>query len=208
MDSYLTIAGATASELKVLNSRFLGFAWPVQTLDAFAQHLETAKKRHYDATHHCFAWRLGTDGTMFRSSDDGEPSGSAGKRILASIDRLQLTEIGVVVVRYFGGVKLGVGGLGKAYSEAAVLVLESASVVRRYRMLRFAIRFPYDLTSQVHYAIERIGAVILTREYGESSVYTVEIRASLGEELRRVVLDATQRSATIEEVPGHSASTT
>lgn len=208
MDSYLTIAAAATSEWKVQNSRFLASAWPLREAASFSPQLEALKKRHYDATHHCYAWRIGLDGTQFRFSDDGEPSGTAGKRILGSIDRLQLTDTGIVVVRYFGGVKLGVGGLAKAYSDAADLVLEQAEIVRRYLMRRFLLRFPYDITSQVHYAVERAGAAILDRAYLEHTEYTVEIRASLAEELRQALLDATNRAATVEDAPGYSASTT
>jgi uncharacterized YigZ family protein len=202
MDSYLTIDAAASAELKIQNSRFLAGALPIADAAAFATQLEALRRQHYDATHHCFAWRLGMDGTQFRFSDDGEPSGTAGKRILGSIDRLQLTDVAVTVVRYFGGVKLGVGGLSKAYADAADLVLAQASIVRRYLMQRFVLRFPYDSTSQVHYAIERAGANILTREYLEHAQYTVEIRASLAGDLQRLLLDATNRTAVIEELPG------
>ena len=199
-DSFLTITGKAHAELKEQNSRFLAFAFPLDAPASFAVKLDDLRKQYHDATHHCFAWRAGTDRAAFRFSDDGEPSGSAGKRILSAIDHRELTNTAIVVVRYFGGVKLGVGGLSKAYAEAAALVLDKAHIERRYVLHSYRVRFPYDLTSQAHYAIEKMGAVIISREYLESPIYTVSIRASLAQALLDALAEATQRSAIAERI--------
>jgi uncharacterized YigZ family protein len=197
-DSFLTITARVNVELKVQNSRFLAFAFPLDAPASFSAIIDGFRKQFHDASHHTFAWRIGMDRAAFRFSDDGEPSGTAGKRILASIDHRDLTNAGIVVVRYFGGVKLGVGGLSKAYAEAADLVLERAAIERQYLLRTFRVSFPYELSSQAHYALEKTGAVIIDREYLESPVYTVSIRASLASALLDALAEATQRSAMVE----------
>lgn len=178
-DSFQTIAEREVTEIKITGSRFLSYAIPCGDAEAFSAALETLRKEHYNATHHCFAWRFGYDGTEFRYSDDGEPSGTAGKRILGAIDRLGLTDLGIVVVRYFGGTKLGVGGLARAYTDAADAVLERCAVERRYLTDILHITFPYDVTSQVHHVLEQHGVEVLDRAYLDDTRYTIRLRRSL-----------------------------
>ncbi|MBN1449276.1 MAG: YigZ family protein [Bacteroidetes bacterium] len=177
-DSYRTIAAAAETEIKILGSRFLSYAKPVPSGDAFLSFLGELRTMHHSATHHCFAWRMGMDREDFRYSDDGEPSGTAGKRILGSIDREGLTDVGIVVVRYFGGTKLGVGGLARAYSDAADAVLAACRIEERFITDDLAIVFPYDMTSQVHHVIELHDVEVLEREYLDDTRYTVRIRLS------------------------------
>ena len=177
-DSYRTIAAPEDTEIKILGSRFLSYAVPVAEGKEFLAFLETLKKEHYNATHHCFAWRIGFDGEDFRYSDDGEPGGTAGKRILGSIDREELTDTGIVVVRYFGGTKLGVGGLARAYSDAADAVLARCRIVTRYVTEDLAVVFPYDMTSQVHHVIELHDVEVLDRHYLEDTRYDLRVRLS------------------------------
>lgn len=177
-DSYRTIAAPEDTEIKILGSRFLSYAVPVSEGEEFLAFLESLKREHYNATHHCFAWRIGFNGEDFRYSDDGEPSGTAGKRILGSIDREQLTETGIVVVRYFGGTKLGVGGLARAYSDAADAVLTRSRIETRYVTVDLSITFPYDMTSQVHHVIEMHDVDVLDRRYLEDTSYDVRVRLS------------------------------
>jgi uncharacterized YigZ family protein len=192
-DAYLTIAERQETEIKILASRFLSYAIPVRTLESFLTSLEELRKRHYDATHHCFACRAGYDGASFRFSDDGEPSGTAGKRILGAIDRHHLTDMGIVVVRYFGGTKLGVGGLARAYTDAAESVLTSCTIETRYLTDEFAIVFPYDVTSQVHHTIEGHEAEIISRNWQETAEYSIRVRRSRREQLLRDFDELTQR---------------
>ena len=177
-DSYRTIATSKKTEIKIQGSRFLSYALPVSSGDAFLDFLETLKKEHYNATHHCFAWRIGFGGEDFRYSDDGEPSGTAGKRILGSIDREGLTDTGIVVVRYFGGTKLGVGGLARAYSDSADAVLGVCRVETRHVTEDLTLAFPYDMTSQVHHVIEMHEVEVLNRRYLEDTRYAVRVRLS------------------------------
>ena len=129
--SYRTISNIATAEFKDKNSRFLAFAYPILTADDFKPHLDALKKEHFKARHHCFAYRLGYDGTNFRANDDGEPSGSAGRPILGQIDSFALTDTAVIVVRYFGGTLLGVPGLIHAYKTATQMALQNAEIVEK-----------------------------------------------------------------------------
>ncbi|RKD90133.1 IMPACT family protein [Mangrovibacterium diazotrophicum] len=142
-DSYLTIAQACEGLFKDKGSKFLAYAYPVETEDEIKEHIQNLKKEHYSARHHCYAWRLGADKTQFRANDDGEPSSTAGKPILGQIQRLDLTNILVVVVRYFGGTLLGVSGLINAYRAAAADALEQAEIVEQLVEIAFWVEFDY-----------------------------------------------------------------
>jgi uncharacterized YigZ family protein len=196
-DSYQTIAAREDSEIKIAGSRFLSYAIPCTEVDTFTTALEALRKEHYNATHHCFAWRIGYEGTEFRYSDDGEPGGTAGRRILGSIDRLGLTDLGIVVVRYFGGTKLGVGGLSRAYTDAADAVLARCAVERRYLTDTLLLDFPYDVTSQVHHVLETHGVDILDRAYLDATRYTVRVRRSLRARVLEELDTFTERRVTI-----------
>ena len=148
-DSFLTIEKAAEGLYKDKGSKFLAYAFPVETEDEVKELVQLLKKEHYSARHHCYAWRLGADKTRFRTNDDGEPSSTAGKPILGQIIRFDLTNILIVVVRYFGGTLLGVSGLINAYREAAADVLANAVIVERLVELGFQIEFDYSLMNQV-----------------------------------------------------------
>ncbi len=196
-DAYLTIAARKETEIKILGSRFLSYATPCGSIGEFMDFLENLRKTHYDATHHCFACRTGYDGGAFRFSDDGEPGGTAGKRILGSMDRLSLTDMGIVVVRYFGGTKLGVGGLARAYGDAANAVLEQCTVETRFLTDTFILSFPYDMTSQVHHALDKHAAEVVDRKWLDQAEYTVRVRRSHREQLLTDIAEFTQRLAAV-----------
>ena len=118
-DTYLTLEAAAEAASRERSSKFLAYAYPVRTEEEIREHLDALRKRHFDATHHCYAWRLGPRGERYRTNDDGEPSGTAGKPILGQLLSAEVTDCLIVVVRYFGGTKLGVPGLIAAYREAA-----------------------------------------------------------------------------------------
>ena len=130
-DSYLTVEGNAEAIFKEKSSKFLCYAYHVESEEEITAHLEVLRKRYYDATHHCYAWRLGPFGEKFRANDDGEPSSTAGKPILGQLLSREITNCLIVVVRYFGGTKLGVPGLISAYKESAAAVLDEAKVVER-----------------------------------------------------------------------------
>ena len=131
MEVYFTIEKTATAEFKERGSKVLAYAWPVKTADQVKECLQEVKKEHPKATHHCFAYRLGTDGLQFRANDDGEPSGTAGKPILGQIDSKQLTDVLVVVVRYFGGTLLGAPGLINAYKMSTAMVLQLIPAVQK-----------------------------------------------------------------------------
>jgi uncharacterized YigZ family protein len=146
---YYTIEVAGMAEVKERGSKFIAYAYPLKMKEVFKERLNETKKDHPKATHHCFAYRLGLDGNNFRVSDDGEPSGTAGRPILGQIDSRKLTDVLVVVVRYFGGTLLGVPGLISAYKSAAALVLQTVPVVPKNVEEEFGIEFDYTMMSEV-----------------------------------------------------------
>lgn len=143
-DSFLTIEKPSKGLFKDKGSRFLSFAFPVGNEEEIKLILEETRKQYHDARHHCYAWRLGADMQHFRSNDDGEPTNSAGKPILGQIQSFQLTNVLVIVVRYFGGTLLGVGGLIQAYKQASHEALQSANIIKQYQYVSYLIDFKYD----------------------------------------------------------------
>lgn len=147
--SFKTILGASEGHYREKGSRFLGFAFPVSTETEIRDHLSRLQKKYFDARHHCYAWRLGPAGTLFRAHDAGEPNHSAGDPILGQIRSKDLTDVLVVVVRYFGGVKLGVGGLITAYRSAAEDTLNHAEIVEKEVMKVITVLYDYANTPDV-----------------------------------------------------------
>lgn len=143
--TYKTIASTTQAEFKDKGSRFIAFAYPIQTLEEVKQYVSILREEHHKARHWCYAYRLGVDGTQFRANDDGEPAGSAGRPILGQIDSAGLTDVLVIVVRYFGGTLLGVPGLIHAYKTAAAEALTVAEVIEKNveKMVWLRCEYPY-----------------------------------------------------------------
>ena len=143
-DTYKSIAEPAEGRFKDNGSRFIALAYPVETEDEIKEIVQRLKKEYHDARHHCYAWRLGLDGEPWRANDDGEPSGSAGRPILGQIDSAGLSDILVVVVRYFGGIKLGIPGLIRAYKTSTADALASARVIEKVAGRWYTLHFPYD----------------------------------------------------------------
>ena len=154
-DYYFTIEKESVAEFKDRGSRFLAYAFPVSSADSFKKRLRELKVEHPKAVHHCFAYRIGTDGNNFRSSDDGEPSGSAGRPILGQIDSKELTNTAIVIVRYFGGTLLGVPGLINAYKTSASFALQLTPVVKKSILLSYQLQFDYTLMNEVMTIIKK-----------------------------------------------------
>jgi uncharacterized YigZ family protein len=148
-DQYRTIASTGQGEFRDRGSRFLGFAFPVEDEKEIRAKILELKKKYHDARHHCYAWRLGSAMERYRVNDDGEPSGSAGQPIFGQIQAGELTQVLVVVVRYFGGTLLGVGGLIRAYRAAAAAALEQAGSVEKKVEQSLELNFPYPQTNAV-----------------------------------------------------------
>ena len=160
---YYTIESPAVTELKERGSRFIAHAYPLVSVEAFKLHLADLKKLHPKATHHCFAYRLGLDANNFRSSDAGEPSGTAGKPILGQIDSKQLTDTLVVVVRYFGGTLLGVPGLIGAYKSSAALVLQLTPVIQKPIVLTYYLQFDYTQMNDVMQIIRQYQCTVISQ---------------------------------------------
>ncbi len=163
-DFYTTIERPSSAEFKDRGSKFIAFAFPIETVDDFKKELQVLKKDHPKAVHHCFAYRIGTDGNNFRSSDDGEPSGTAGKPILGQIDSKGLTNVAIIVVRYWGGTLLGVPGLITAYKTAAALTLQVTPVVERQIEVNYSIEFDYTLMNEVMLLMKQFNCNIISNE--------------------------------------------
>lgn len=201
-DSYLTIAARVQAEIKIERSRFIGTAVPVVSRANAEEEYGRIRKQYYDATHNCFAFVAGrgTEQT-FRYSDDGEPSGTAGKQIHESITSRNLTDVLVVVTRYYGGVKLGTGGLSRAYRESANAALDQAKVIERFLMRTCRLAFSHEQVSTVMRVLSEFGLKPLATDYGEQVELTVEIRLGLYENLRKTIMDRTHgkiKVATLE----------
>lgn len=163
-DTYHTLDKTGFAEFKERGSRFLAYAYPISDAEAFKQLLAELKKEHPKAVHHCFAYRLGFDQNNFRASDDGEPSGTAGKPILGQIDSKQLTNTLIVVVRYFGGTLLGVPGLINAYKTAASMVLQVTPIVQKPIEVNYQLQFDYTRMNEVMLIVKQFGCTVLQQE--------------------------------------------
>ncbi|HMU10337.1 MAG TPA: YigZ family protein [Ferruginibacter sp.] len=163
-DFYFTIEKPSSAEFKDRGSKFIAYAFPVETADDFKKELQVLKKEHPKAVHHCFAYRIGTDGNNFRSSDDGEPSGTAGKPILGQIDSKGITNAAVIVVRYWGGTLLGVPGLINAYKTAVSLALQTTPIVQRQVEVVYSIEFDYTRMNEVMMIIKQFNCTIISNE--------------------------------------------
>ncbi len=164
-DTYRTIDASSEEILyKEKNSKFYGYAFPVSKEEEIKIHLEHLKKRHFGAVHFCYAYQIGTDNITFRANDDGEPSNSAGMPIYGQIQSFELTNVLVVVVRFFGGIKLGVGGLISAYKTAAQMTLEASAIIEKTINIRFVITFDYKNINKIMRIIKEKNLEIISQK--------------------------------------------
>lgn len=161
---YNTIEKEASAEYKDRGSRFIAYAFPISSTDDFKKRLKALKEEHPKAVHHCFAYRIGTDGNNFRAGDDGEPSGSAGKPILGQLDSKEVVNTAVVVVRYFGGTLLGVPGLINAYKTVTSLALQMTPIVQKPILVEYELQFDYTLMNEAMMVVKRFNAVVLVNE--------------------------------------------
>jgi uncharacterized YigZ family protein len=161
---YNSIARASEAVFKDRGSKFLAYAFPVETAEEFKTCLQRVKKEHPKASHHCFAYRIGTDGNNFRSSDAGEPSGTAGKPILGQIDSREVTNTGIIVVRYFGGTLLGVPGLIHAYKSAASMALQVTPILQKAVETKYDLQFDYTQMNEIIHVIKSWKGTVYKQE--------------------------------------------
>ncbi|MCM1292216.1 MAG: IMPACT family protein [Bacteroides sp.] len=193
MSEYRTIAAPAQASMREKMSKFIAFAFPAETADDARRQIAAVANDYHDARHVCWAYMLGADCSEFQWTDNGEPSGTAGKPILGQIRSLGLTNVAVAVVRYFGGIKLGTSGLIAAYRESARLVLEEAEKVTRYEMAGIDLTFPYLAMNDVMRTVKDPEIRIANQEFDNTCRMTLEIRADHADSLR-------QRLSDIDEV--------
>jgi len=179
--SYQTVQNKGSGLFKEKGSKFLSFAFPVKSEADAKTHVDQLRKEYHDARHHCFAWVIGADRSQFRASDDGEPNHTAGDPILGQIKSRGLTNVLVVVVRYFGGVKLGVSGLIVAYRTAAHEALEKAGIIEKEITQELSIRYEYAYTPEVMRLIKDFELNIVSQDFQSDCYISAKIKLKLKE---------------------------
>ena len=182
-DTFYTLGGEAEALYKDKGSKFLAYGYPVTCEEEIKGRLDALRKRYYDATHHCYAWRLGPKGESFRANDDGEPSSTAGRPILGQMLSREVTDALIVVVRYFGGTKLGVPGLIEAYKRSAALVLENAEIEQRTVDVQTTIRFSYLAMNDVMRIVKELQPQIIAQQFDNLCTMVLTIRESRAGEL-------------------------
>lgn len=178
-DAYKTIEKPSEETLfKDRNSKFFGYAFPVLNEDDVKESIETLKKKHHSARHFCYAWQFGAETIRFRANDDGEPNNSAGMPIYGQIQAFEVTNILIVAVRYFGGTKLGVGGLINAYRNSAQLALEASEIVEKTIDIHFQLQFSYDLMNKVMRIVKEKQLNITSQKLELNCQYIISVRKS------------------------------
>lgn len=201
-DVYRSVARRAVREIKVKGSRFLAEAMQVSDDADAERQIDLIRRRNHAATHHCTAYRTGAKGDLLRFNDDGEPGGTAGQPILRQIEGRGLTNTLVIVTRYFGGTKLGTGGLIRAYSEAASEVLDAAGITEHVISERLSVSFEYDDTSPAMHVINRFNAEVINSNYSERTVLTVAVPRSRVAGFRQAFVDILGGRGTLEGSTG------
>jgi uncharacterized YigZ family protein len=183
-DQYLSIAAESQGLYKEKGSRFIALAIPLESVDDVKPLLDRIKKEYHDARHHCYAYKVGKNQPDYRFNDDGEPSGTAGKPIFGQIESFGMTNILIVVVRYFGGIKLGTGGLIQAYRAASRDALDNAKVITKTIMIGFSLHFPYLILNDVMRIVKEEGLKITEQDFSEEGKMNLMVRKGRFEAVR------------------------
>ncbi len=185
-DTYKTIEKQSQGYFKDKGSKFFAFAWPVQNEDEVKEILTGIKKEHHSARHHCYAWRIGTENISFRANDDGEPSSTAGKPILGQLQSFDVTNILLVVVRYFGGTLLGVSGLINAYKSAAADALNNSEIIEKLIESNYILDFTYNELNDVMQIVKSENLNVLKTQFEEKCRLFFSVRKSEEEKIYRI----------------------
>ncbi|TPN82093.1 IMPACT family protein [Aquimarina algicola] len=187
LDTYKTIKSSGKEVLfKDRNSKFYGYAFPIKTEEDVKNIISELKKQHHTARHHCYAWQIGTENKRYRSNDDGEPSNSAGQPIFGQIQSFEITNVLVVIVRYFGGVKLGVGGLINAYRTSAAMAIEASEIIEKTINKDFVIIFEYKDMNKVMRIIKDYDLKIIKQELELSCKIYISVRKKFVDKIKDV----------------------
>lgn len=184
MDTFKTIQDAAEGLFTEKKSKFISYAIPVKSVEDVKTELEKYRKEYYDARHVCWAYMLGAERNEFRSNDDGEPSGTAGKPILGQINSNELTDILILVVRYFGGIKLGTSGLIVSYREAASEAIAASEIIEKTVDIDIRFKFEYPFMNDVMKVVKDLEPVILEQQYDMDCIMELRIRKALFEQLK------------------------
>ena len=184
-DTYSTISKPSKEVLfKDRGSKFFGYAFPITITEEVKSNIEDLKQLHSNAGHFCYAYEIGIDGTNYRYSDDGEPGNSAGAPIYGQLQSFDVTNVLIVVVRYFGGTKLGVGGLRNAYKTTAKMALDESDIVEKVITQNYKVEFGYDLMNEVMRLIKSLNLNIINQEMNERCIITFEVKLSDAENMK------------------------
>lgn len=181
-DTYLTIEKSTEAIFKDKGSKFLAFAYPVENDQQIKEILNQLKKEHHTANHHCYAYRLGADKMNFRANDDGEPNNTAGKPILGQIQSNDLTNVLIVVVRYFGGTLLGVSGLINAYKNSAADVIKASTIIEKQILFNYTIQFYFEHLNDVMKLLKQLDCKITSQQFDNNCEMSFSIRKANSEQ--------------------------
>lgn len=201
-DSYLTIERESIAEIKVKGSRFIAATFLVDSVESAAEKLQLVRKKEYSATHNCYAYLVGIDSKtkQFKYSDDGEPNGTAGKPIYDVVNGSGLTNILVVVTRYFGGTKLGTGGLVKAYGESAKETVMKSGVKENFLTDKFKIVIEFSLYDRLLLLINRLNIKVIYSDFSEKVTMQIEIRKSLSDKFHEELTELSSGKAEIDQI--------
>ncbi|EQB37490.1 hypothetical protein M948_02795 [Virgibacillus sp. CM-4] len=198
LDNYFTVKKQGNDEIIIQKSRFIGYVKRVETEQEAQAFIQGIKKKHHDATHNCSAYLIGEHDQIQKANDDGEPSGTAGVPILEVLKKQQLKDTVVVVTRYFGGIKLGAGGLIRAYGNTTTQAIKTTGVIQRQRMQGFSITVDYTLSGKLEHALRQSEHIVETINYSDKVEFIVYV--TIGEEhtFKEMIIELTSDQATIQ----------
>ncbi|WP_077319984.1 YigZ family protein [Virgibacillus proomii] len=199
LDKYFTVKHQGMNELVIQKSRFIGYVKRVETEEEAQAFIQEIKKKHFDATHNCSAYLIGEHDQIQKANDDGEPSGTAGIPILEVLKKQQLKDTAVVVTRYYGGIKLGAGGLIRAYGNTTSQAIKATGVVKRQRMQGFSIIVDYTLSGKLEHAFRQSNYILKTINYTDKVEFIVYVEVGQEKEFREFIVDHTNAQAEITE---------
>ena len=199
MQSYKTVKQYGEGEIEEKKSRFLGKIKPVETEEEAVAFIESIKKQYWDARHNCYAFIIGEHSESIRCSDEGEPSGTAGKPMLEVLQNNGLKNVVAVVTRYFGGTLLGTGGLVRAYTQATQAALEEAQIATMTLMSVLTVQTDYNAIGKIKYMFAQADTLIMGEEYGVDVAVTIAVPVAEKEAMQKKIIEATNGKATIEE---------
>jgi len=180
-DQYLTIKEPSISEFKEKGSKFIGYLFPVRKIIEFEGYIEELRKEHFKANHHCFAYRLNYENELYRFSDDGEPSGTAGKPIYGQIIKNNLYDVACISIRYFGGTKLGTSGLITSYRASCAMAIDNAQIIEKTLSHIIQLKFDYSIMGNLMSALKQLDIPIIHKQLEESGSLKIEIPKSLSQ---------------------------